>query len=221
MDDLTEGITYDFDSLANYFYVSSWSNNELENIPLWYMYTNEMKGVRVEADSNFLELEESTPDCRVLNIVKDDVIAYRLMYDNDDSFLCDVLYTDEQETCLPHPRGYISPNILNVGSTKPRAWAFQSEVRFKLYGISKNDIAKYGDNLNQRVWNAMYAHKNNSCEYIDLKFDLTRLNNANFLLGPNSAESELIELQNLIKEYLPDHHGEIGKSKLLIRYKQK
>lgn len=221
MDDLTEGYTADFGSLAKYFYVSSWSKESEENIPLWYMYTNKMRGVRIEADSDFLELEEDLKSGQILNITNNNLIAFRLIYGKEKSFLCDVKYKDFLKSCIEGPRGYINPEIFQIGKVKPTVWKFQSEVRFRIYGISKKFLEKNGDFLNHRVWNSMFAYKSNDITYADIKFDINKLNNANFRLGPASTEEDMNKLKKIIYQYIPNYKGHIERSKLLIRFKEK
>ncbi|WP_252247032.1 hypothetical protein [Clostridium sp. ZBS4] len=221
MDDITEGYTFDFGSLAKYFYVSSWSKESQENIPLWYMYTNKMRGIRIEADSDFLELKEDSQSGQILNITNKDLIAFRLTYDKEDSFLCDVKYTDYLNSCLYERRGYINKEIYNIGRIKPTAWRFQSEIRFRIYGISKRFIMPNGDFLNHKVWNSMFSNKENDVAFADIKFDINRFNNANFMLGPTSTKEDLLKLKNLVSKYIPGYKGQIQKSNLLIRFKEK
>lgn len=221
MDDMAEGYTADFGSLAKYFYVSSWTKENEENIPLWYMYTNKMRGIRIEADSDFLKLEEDLKTGQILNIINKDLIAFRLVYGKQDSFLCDVKYTDYLKSCIFGKRGYINEEIYEIGRIKPTVWKFQSEVRFRIYGISKKSTVNNGDILNQKVWNSMFSYKENDATFADIMFDVNRFNNANFMLGPASTEEDLLRLNNLISEYLPSYKGNIQKSNLLIRFKEK
>lgn len=221
MDDLLEGSSVDFGSLSPYFFVSSWSDNQDESIPLWYMYTDKMRGVRIEADENFLQLEQDYKDGHVLNITDPNLIAYKIVHGKKDSFLCKVKYTDTLTSCLETVRGYINENIDEIGKTKPTAWSFQHEVRFRIYGIHRNYLVSYGDNLNIKVWNSMYAFRNNPIKYVDVKFDIGGLNNANFMLGPAATVEDTKTLKHLIMRYLPDYVGNVQLSDLKIRFKDK
>lgn len=218
MDDLLEGASVD---LSPYFFISSWSDNQEENIPLWYMYTDKMRGVRIEADENFLQLEEDYKSGRILNISDSNVIAFKLVAGAKDAFLCKVNYTDTLTSCLETARGFINENVFEIGRTKPIAWAFQHEVRFRVYGMHKKHLVSYGDTLNQKVWNSMFASRGTPIKYIDIKFDRLKFNNANFILGPASTNEDIKELQTIISQYLPNYCGNIQRSNLQIKFKEK
>lgn len=78
MDDLLEGINPDFVNIAENYYVSSWSESSEENIPLWYMYTDRMKGVRIEADFDFLQLEEDEYSSRITNVTNPKAVIFKV-----------------------------------------------------------------------------------------------------------------------------------------------
>lgn len=52
MDDLTEGKTHDLVSVGNYIFVSSWTKDSEESIPMWNMYAGIKNGVRIKMRSN-------------------------------------------------------------------------------------------------------------------------------------------------------------------------
>ena len=48
VNDPNEGSTSDFGSMAVYFFVSCWTKHKEENLALWNMYTEKMRGIRIE-----------------------------------------------------------------------------------------------------------------------------------------------------------------------------
>ena len=66
----------------------------------------------------------------------------------------------------------------------------------------------------------MLSYKENDVKFADIMFDVHRLNNVNFMLGPASTEEDFLKLNILISKYLPDYKGKIQKSNLLIRFKE-
>lgn len=225
MDDITEGYTPDFGSWAKYIYISSWCKDSTENIPNWYMYTNKMRGVRIEADSDFLQLEEENKTGKVLNIKNSNFVGFKINYENKKDFLNDVkyrgTYLPEVQSGIDGVRGYPNENLYDIGLVKPKAWEFQDETRFRIIGISKKYMAKFGDFLFQKVQNAIINGSPNDIPYIDILFNRDNLNNANFILGPEATDEDYIKLQQIIMNYLPGHTGYIQKSKLMIRFKEK
>ena len=51
VDDIEEGKAIDVNNISSFIYVSCWTNKKYESIPLWNMYTPNMKGVRIELPS--------------------------------------------------------------------------------------------------------------------------------------------------------------------------
>lgn len=219
LDDLLEGTCLDEFDFSSYYYASSWTKESQESIPLWSMYADGMKGIRIEADSDFLIADEDRKDCHIKNCVSDDVLAFPI-YDDvlGNAFLVDVEYSDEQPRFLTgHPRGYISPEHSRIGKIKPTAWSFQREVRYVLQGISKKNIATFGDTLFDKYFNAAINLKPNETEYIDIKFELNKWENANFLLGPNTSPEELTFVESIVRQHIKNYSGNIRKSTLQIR----
>lgn len=217
VDDKLEGFSIDFGDMAKYIYVSSWTKDADENIPLWYMYTDKMSGIRIEADSDFLVLETDSED-KITNIINSNLIAYLIKSGKNGSFLTPVKYTNFFSSCINGPRGYINENIIDIGIIKPTAWSFQNEYRFRIYGINKKYLVNFGDNNFQRFFNAILNNKPNDISFVDVKFDINKFNTANFMLGPNTLDSDYLKLRSIVNEYLPNHSGQIQRSNLEIRF---
>ena len=52
MDDLQEKKTSDIKNFGKFFFVSSWTSEEQESIPMWKMYTSQISGVRIKLPKN-------------------------------------------------------------------------------------------------------------------------------------------------------------------------
>lgn len=52
MDDLQEQQTADISNIGQFCYISSWSEDEIESIPMWNMYATLDKGVRIKMRTN-------------------------------------------------------------------------------------------------------------------------------------------------------------------------
>ena len=48
VDDMEEMETEDLKNFGRFYYVSCWNKSSKESIPLWTMYSQDMKGVRIE-----------------------------------------------------------------------------------------------------------------------------------------------------------------------------
>ena len=51
LDDVLEGRAADIQNVGRFYFVSCWTADAAESIPFWHMYTNGMKGVRIELPS--------------------------------------------------------------------------------------------------------------------------------------------------------------------------
>lgn len=220
MDDLLEGKSLDDFDFSNYYYASSWTRDNKESIPMWNMYTDKMRGIRIEVDENFLEVDEDENDYHIRNCVANDILAFKINGGEREKFLTNVEYSDIKPRFLTgHPRGYISDDYYNIGRIKPIVWEFQNEVRFRLQGISKNRIVNFGDTLFDKYINAVINNVPNETEHIDVIFDINKWINANFVLGPDTSAEDLENVKRLIEKYLVNFSGVIEKSHLKIRFK--
>lgn len=224
MDDLMEGMNPDFVNISENYYVSSWSESHEENIPLWYMYTDRMKGVRIEADFDFLQIEEDEHSSRVMNVTNPKAVIFKVRHGSNNDFLTPVIYQDHISSSLSGARGYINTNFYDIGRVKPTSWEFQKEVRFRLYGCSERDLKGEGS-LFQRFMHS-FINKDaysevNEIDFIDLTFDIEKLQNANFVLGPAASEEDFMDLSSYIKKIIPSYRGRVERSRLKIRFKEK
>ena len=175
--------------------------------------------VRIEANNDFLNVDEDIKDCHIKNCVGNNVLAFKIYSKYDDGFLVPVEYAEEKPRFLTgHPRGFIAEESYKIGRVKPMAWEFQKEMRFLLQGISMNNIAGFGDTLFERFMNAAINQYRNDLEYIDLRFDLRKWKDANFILGPNTSDDDLKKVENMLSKYIKDFAGYVKKSDLQIRF---
>ena len=47
VDDMKEGVTEDYGQLGRFCYASCWTEEQIESIPQWHMYSSDMSGVRI------------------------------------------------------------------------------------------------------------------------------------------------------------------------------
>ena len=62
MDDLQEKETSDIKNIGQFCYISSWTDDETESIPMWKMYSSLDSGVRIKLKANPFKLFENTPE---------------------------------------------------------------------------------------------------------------------------------------------------------------
>lgn len=123
LDDLTEAMTEDDVSYADYCLVSSWTSQDQESIPMWKMYSDVAKGVRIKMpappfDQSALDDISSNSD-------------YAKFFATPSDLLTKVNYTNEPQKLYPK---LISANrvcVADLGKHKLEVWGFQEEWRYR------------------------------------------------------------------------------------------
>jgi hypothetical protein len=115
LDDLAEGVTKDVANIRQYYFVSSWTCNENEDLAFWNMYTTNMKGVRIrlptfpfkfyDKKTNELEYineEEIDPNEVIPFHMTDDILAVKdrimLYFDLKNNFLYPIEYVKDDSS---------------------------------------------------------------------------------------------------------------------------
>jgi hypothetical protein len=163
VDDMTEGQSNDAVDWKKYFFISCWSNDPVESIPLWHMYTKEMSGVRLKLPTSMFKFHTINPDelpsglsLVDKNIIPEDKkysIKSLLPYDRlhgEDYFVmapsfqesrwpCKINYTDDESLLNQELISYNSKDDkttltpYEIAKYKKECWAFQKEWRFRIY----------------------------------------------------------------------------------------
>lgn len=163
LDDLTEGQSKDHVDWRKYFFVSCWTADAEESIPLWSMYTPSMKGVRIKLPTDmfkkypldtskvpsFIQLADTSSAPPRADIKIMSYLPYDKLH-GEDYFVMAPCFA---EKLWPFPVEYTeNEDILNqnlitydpekgqsiirsfeVAKYKKRVWAFQNEWRFRIY----------------------------------------------------------------------------------------
>ena len=244
VDDVEESTVYeDMVPMGKYTFVSCWTDNEEESIPLWNLYTPGMKGVRIKMKSSdiffkykhkpgvyntsagsltisnkeletFFTLEEQFND------------TYTILFQGIDSkeFIRRVEYSKDYKSRLRSAINYTYDtgkpflNILthDVGKFKNERWAFQDEVRFSLTIVPtvKNPMTNKLETIQ-----AVQLGRELPFNYYDLKMDAIGFSNMEITSGPHCTNSDEIIIESLVKNLNPT--ATINKSKLHGRLRSK
>ncbi|MEI4549625.1 DUF2971 domain-containing protein [Pseudoalteromonas spongiae] len=163
LDDVTEGQSKDKVDWRKYYFVSCWTSEEEESIPLWSMYTPDMKGVCLKIPLNmfkthlidhskvpsFIQLADTSSALPGQKIEIECLMPYEKLH-GEDYFVMPTSFRDE---VWPSKVEYTDdPNLLNqnlinynektdttsissdeIAKYKKKVWAFQNEWRFKIH----------------------------------------------------------------------------------------
>jgi|SRR5690554_1513591 len=163
LDDLTEGESLDPVDWRQFYFVSCWTSSEQESIPLWHMYTGNMKGVRLKLPGEMFRLYELDLETvpRAVQLFDPDLVRNNLSgkflsylpyarlhtehyFVTPPSFKNDwwplqVVYTDEENLLKQKLIEYdaksdkSSLNAYELGKYKSLVWSFQEEWRFRIF----------------------------------------------------------------------------------------
>lgn len=235
MDDKQEKETSDVNNLGRFFFVSSWTDNEKESIPMWKMYANPDSGVRIGLPPNPF-LWEILPAKTLVSGIRFpvppeqyDVLIKSLIHSKDlerglfctemgaSSIIHKVDYTDEQDLLMPIVASDNSTiNFGSFGLVKHSGWYFQREWRYMLRLFppdpepKKRDLSAW---LHEMFLKMRAGNLEEPCSYYDLKLDPDLLSHIEITPSPEMSPGNKVLLDLLIKEYCPN--ATIHKSSLI------
>ncbi len=209
VNDLEEGITKDCGNIGRYFFVSCWTLEDKESIPLWNMYAG-LNGVRITFPHNFLG--ESNNE------------SSQFKYDENETYLLqdfpdsEVVYTDDEELLYPNIVESDKINFNLVGKYKRTSWEFEKEWRIMRFGAkivvnySKTEKEKLFTSQNGKVFRFF---NENSIKYSDCQIIGGFFEKMEILLGPKISAGNKIVVNDLVAKYNPN--AKIFESNLKIR----
>ena len=156
VDDISESEAYKKVDLAKYLFVSCWTYVDEESIPQWYMYTDNMAGVRITFPRKFFKYRPIDFPSGVEKFVEGEKIApvpYERIF-ADHYIILPIFLSPEQierkveyvesveeqyENLIRVKRnpngidGYKFKEIHKLAKFKNKAWSFQKEYRYVMF----------------------------------------------------------------------------------------
>ena len=229
MDDLQEQQTADIKNIGQFCYISSWTDNPIESIPMWNMYASLNLGVRIRLCKNPFMIYDNTAEslAKVVNAPITDnsngkslqsIIPLSEMFQKGflsvqamtKELLCKVEYTDDKEKLYPsllnEENDHFSIALGELGRYKNLHWSFQSEWRYIL-NILPLDI-------NQPIEKAMIdfqvvANKmklglaKQPFPYYDMVIANESFEKMEITLSPRISAGSTIIVKSLLEKYNP------------------
>lgn len=227
MDDRQEEKTADLENVGQFCYVSAWTEDEEESIPMWNMYASLDYGVRIRLKCNPFKLYNIDSEC----IIKDSgtdyearamktIIPFSEMKkgkfivlncdENSPDFLQKVKYTSKDERLLPRLKGYnnetMVARIRQLGRYKNRSWSFQKEWRYVIYAIPhlwdtpETEFKSFDDFCKEMI----LGHGKQPVDYFELKIDDEAFREMEVTLSPCIKNGYRIIAHDLVEKYNPD-----------------
>ena len=143
MNDLEECSTEHFPEAKKFTYVSSWTSEEDESLPMWKMYSDNLKGVRLRLPINMFngrqQPEYETTGFPVIFGPNIKIARKNFNYSGLLIGPCEVDYLSDvlnRKNCFTLNKDKtIDVELLHLGLTKRNCWGFEKEWRYKIIGM--------------------------------------------------------------------------------------
>lgn len=241
VDDPEESMTGDLGVFGRFCFVSCWTSMAEESIPMWHMYSKNMRGVRIKLpifpfkeyihrphSQKWTKKDEVVEECNEYG--KETYTSY---IDLDyffqkncstvplkENILASVIYTTDEKLIFPHllektERG-VNIHINKLGIYKRKYWEFQQELRYKIFvsPFGPDDIV---DATPEKINDIAQRYITNTLPFNDifLFLDDNKFRDMEIRLGPKVSDAEKIIVDSLVKEY--NSSARVTKSVLNIK----
>ncbi|MBB5437933.1 hypothetical protein HDC92_001607 [Pedobacter sp. AK017] len=134
VNDPTEGLSSDFHSMAQYFFISSWTSNSLEDFALWNMYTPLMRGVRIELELPLFPTFSIRKDINNSLVDANNFINYKEGYfiASAENTPVEIIYTNDESLLTPSIKLEDGLFLKALSQYKRSVWKIEQEYRYQL-----------------------------------------------------------------------------------------
>jgi len=229
LDDVEEGIIQDKQDFTKYCYVSSWTNDEKESIPMWKMYADTVEGVRITLPKMPFKryMIDLVGKLNSMNVglqmyantvfsIDDSILPindifndkYSMVTNHADKCLVKVAYTDDEAR--------INPKVLtmnnrgqhvmkwDIGMCKNTHWEFQQEwryiLRFMPFGFEFMTRDIF-DNDSRGLVKILKEAPDLPFKHKDLDIDEDIFKQIVITLAPMSTDKEINRVRELVNQY--------------------
>ena len=229
MDDLQEQQTADIKNIGQFCYISSWTDDPTESIPMWNMYASLNLGVRIKLRKNPFKVYDNTSE-DLSKVVKapitdnshgkplQTVIPLTEMFSKgfisiqamNKHLLCKVEYTDDTNKLYPRilkeDGERFSLALGELGKYKNLHWKFQSEWRYilNILPLDLNQPVEKSMLESQIMANKMkLGLEKQPFPYYDMYISDEAFEDMEVTLSPRISGGSKIIVQSLVEKYNP------------------
>lgn len=229
VDDPEEAETEDLGKAGRHCLVSCWTSSSEDIIPMWNMYTPDMRGVRIKmrqypfrqytynkGEAYFTENVHSYINYNSVTNVS--IAANYLLLEK-------VEYTEDEELLKPKiiTRTLDSINVTfeNIGRCKRSCWEFQQECRYIIrtapWSIKELENVKTPEEQMQLFNRILDINNIQFCNEIFLDLTDDAFEGMEILLAPKTTDAEYIIVEALLEKYCKGMNVKVRKSRIRIR----
>lgn len=230
MDDVQEKAAADLKSAGKIIYVSSWTDQDKESIPMWKMYASLDNGIRIKLPAIPFKKFLNTPDTfktrgiPINDQTKDGQYAesYILVAEmmqkgfmspsvfmNSPGLLNKVIYTDDESKLYPNiieaddKETRVHFNM--IGKFKNDYWSFQNEWRYIMqvfpFDIKNPNLAEA--QVHKFMADLLNGSVSQPFPYFDLTIDDSAFSRMEITLAPCMNQAKHVIVEALIEKYNP------------------
>lgn len=225
MDDLEEGLSSDVKNISKYCFISSWTDEKEESIPMWNMYSG-LGGVRISLPRNPFSMYKWRDPLKCEEIIESVFSEKDLFNDTmypmiQDEILFEVRYTDDINILYPEVKEYVQNgfhlNLSKLGRNKRSSWSFQKEWRYALYfyPISLKEMISNIEKGKRKLRENIFSGNNLLPSSVFLKIRKECMDELEILCGPKMGPGSRVLLECLVKKYCP--RAKVTTSNLKLR----
>ena len=225
-DDLEEAESMDLGKAGKYVFVSSWTDEKNESIPMWSQYSGNMSGVRIgmkeypfkkwhydnegkgKPFDSFLNLDKYFNENKMV-FTGDQPKLIRVEYSEDENLILPKIVKEgtkeDVERFLHGEDSKITLSFDTIGRYKRTCWKFQREFRYRVFGtpMGFNDYEHASDEkkirLQREVIRRMFDESYKPLyQALYIELDEAAIEDMEIVFGPRMNNSE----KTLLKSYL-------------------
>jgi hypothetical protein len=210
VNDPQEALSKEYRKLQKIVFVSCWTDNKVESIPLWKIYAG-LNGVRISMPILMFQgrndNHKSTNDDRLYRFHLEVPHCEIKGHQGNSGYYCEVgliggptriRYVKNEELYLNNiypDEAYIKNDFRFVGTIKSEDWSFEKEVRFRTFGVAEYTTDR--EDMSPETLSELII----DTEFVDIPLDNSALDEMEILLGPKISDGEHLLIESLRDKY--------------------
>lgn len=207
VNDPLEGKSSDIGDLGMYLFVSCWTARKKEYLPLWNMYTPEMRGVRIKLPFPIFEIfktlgkESYFRESELINK------SYIILPNREP--IRKIIYTRKKDQLIPKTlteinKQYEGINLDVLGSYKDSIWKFENEWRFFFSIFPKPQTMHINDSFKiDELTQLIDTRRPLGFNHYNIKIKDESFKKMEIILGPRMKPGDSEIVTSLVNRYNP------------------